>query len=63
MTKEAREIAAAFKEGRALRKHRTRTDGLNVFLHNNCIAWRDEHGAVQLCLCGWPTVATRGRRV
>lgn len=61
MTQEARNIAHAFVDGKSRSCRRTHTDGDNVYLFGNRIAYRDEHGMVWLSLAGWPTVTTRDR--
>ncbi len=61
MTKEAFAIAQAFRERKKCTKHRTMTDGDNVYLFGKRIAWRDDNGAVWMSMCGWPTVTTRDR--
>lgn len=54
------DINQAFYEGRKLTKSNTFTDGENVYLHGNKIAYHDEHG-VWVSLAGWNTVTTRER--
>ena len=37
------------------------TDGSQVFLHGNRIAWKLDNKRVAVTLAGWPTVTTRER--
>ena len=59
--KESHDIAEAFFHRRPCKRKRTTTDGDNVYLHGNKIAWRDDYDIVHLTLCGWGTVTTRDR--
>ena len=56
-----RTIAKAFAEGRPAKGNNTVCTGDTVVLHGSKIAWRDEHGQVWLCLCGYDTATTRAR--
>lgn len=61
MTREAFRVARAFAEGKRATERRTRTDGNNVYLQGNKIAWRDASGLVWITMAGWPTRPTRDR--
>ena len=61
MRKVTSQIKKAFEEGRSLTIGNTRTDGVNVFLHENKIVKRDEQGRVWATLAGWNTPTTRER--
>ena len=37
------------------------TNGKEVYLHGNKIAWRSSGNGLELTLAGWPTVTTRER--
>lgn len=54
-------VMTAFKEGRRAKVKSTHTDGNNVWLHGNLIAWRGTNGLVHFTLAGWNTVTTRER--
>ena len=60
MRQETQKIMSAFLRGEKASAQRTNTDGHNVWLHGNLIAYR---GAAKtlFTLAGWPTVTTRDR--
>jgi hypothetical protein len=60
MRKETQKIARAFRDGLPAKAARTETDGTNVWLHGNRIAWRVDD-RLCLSLAGWPTATTRAR--
>jgi len=61
MRKETSKIMNAFYRGKPARAARTHTDGQTVWLHNNRIAWRNDHGDICFTLAGWATTTTRER--
>lgn len=61
MRKESLKIAIAFRDGVAARAARTTTDGVEVRLHGNLIAYRDDDGNIWASMAGWGTVTTRDR--
>lgn len=61
MRKETSKIMNAFYRGVPAKAARTHTDGQTVWLHNNRIAWRNEHGDICFTLAGWATTTTRER--
>jgi len=60
MRKVTKLISEAFKDHKKLSIGNTATDGQSVFLHGNCIAWREDD-TLYISMCGWPTVTTRER--
>ena len=61
MRRETQKIMTAFYRGLPARAARTHTDGQTVWLHNNRIAWRNDHGDICFTLAGWATTTTRER--
>ena len=61
MRKISKEIAESFYKGFSKSKGNTATDGVNVWLHGNKIAWRTQDNNLEVTLAGWPTVTTRER--
>jgi len=61
MRKISRDIAEAFRDGRKKSISNSMTDGSQVFLHGNRIAWKLEDDKVAITLAGWPTPTTRER--
>lgn len=61
MRKESLKIARAFRDGVAARAARTTTNGQEVRLHGNLIAYRDGEGNIWASMAGWGTVTTRDR--
>lgn len=61
MRKISKAIAQAFNEGKTKSIGNTMTNGSEVFLHGNKIAWRSSGNGLELTLAGWPTVTTRER--
>lgn len=52
-----KDVAAAFNEGRSASGHNCYTNGLEYFLHDNCIAYK-KVGCVVFDWCGWYGPAT-----
>lgn len=61
MRKETRDVMSAFIARKCCKRARTWTNGDAVYLHGNCIAWRDNDGSIMATLAGWDTVTTRDR--
>ena len=61
MRAETRKIMTAFLAGKSAISARSRTDGSNVYLHGNRIAWREPNGDICMTLAGWGTTTTRDR--
>ena len=61
MRKISKQIAQAFNQGKTKSIGNTSTNGQEVFLHGNKIAWRSPGNTLELTLAGWPTVTTRER--
>ena len=61
MRKISKQIAQAFNQGKTKSIGNTSTNGHQVFLHGNLIAWRSPGNTLELTLAGWPTVTTRER--
>ena len=61
MRKISKQIAEAFNQGKTKTIGNTFTNGKEVFLHGNLIAWRSPGNTLELTLAGWPTVTTRER--
>ena len=61
MRKISKEIAHAFNQGKTKTIGNTMTNGREVYLHGNKIAWRSSGNSLELTLAGWPTVTTRER--
>ena len=61
MRRETSKIMNAFYRGLPAKAARTHTDGQTVWLHNNRIAWRNDHGDICFTLAGWATTTTRER--
>lgn len=56
-----RKVCTAFLQGRPLRIKSTHTDGRNLYLHGNLIAWHSLSDTIMCSLAGWGTVTTRER--
>ena len=61
MRKITREISTAFLDSRSLYKGNTTTDGSEIKLFGNLIAYWDTDSTVAITLAGWNTVTTRER--
>jgi hypothetical protein len=61
MRKISKQIAHAFNQGKTKSIGNTMTNGKEVYLHGNKIAWRSSGNGLELTLAGWPTVTTRER--
>lgn len=61
MRKVTRDVCNAFINGNARCIGNSSTDGDNLFLHGNRIAWKGDNGCIEGTLAGWPTVTTRER--
>lgn len=61
MRKETKEIMTAFLQGKYCSRARTMTNGNEVYLFGNRIAWREPDGSISMWLCGHGTVTTRER--
>lgn len=60
MRKETKLVCTAFAKRDRAKAARTETDGTNLWLFGNRIAWWDSVG-LNLCMCGYGTVTTRDR--
>lgn len=61
MRQETHNIVTAFMLRNPKREARTHTDGDNIYLHGNRIAWRNKDGSISMTLAGWPSTTTRER--
>ena len=61
MRQVSKEVCQAFINRKPKRVKNTHSDGRNLFLHNNKIAWRASSGHVGFTLAGWNTPTTRER--
>lgn len=61
MRQETKDIMTAFLKRKSCHRQRTMTDGDNVYLHGNRIAWREDNGDISVTLAGWGTNTTRER--
>ena len=61
MRKITREISTAFLDSRRLYKGNTTTDGSEIRLFGNTIAYWDTDSTVAITLAGWNSVTTRER--
>tara|TARA_B100001013_G_C24557347_1_gene421118 strand:+ start:548 stop:910 length:363 start_codon:yes stop_codon:yes gene_type:complete len=61
MRKITREIVTAFLDSRCLRKDNTTTDGSEIRLFGNLIAYWDTNSTVAVTLAGWNSTTTRER--
>jgi|10_taG_2_1085330.scaffolds.fasta_scaffold09634_10 hypothetical protein len=61
MRKISQQIANAFFKGKPKTIGNTHTNGHEVFLHGNKIAWKPGNDKLAITLAGWPTVTTRER--
>tara|TARA_R100000687_G_scaffold70018_1_gene59544 strand:- start:539 stop:895 length:357 start_codon:yes stop_codon:yes gene_type:complete len=61
MRQVSKQIAEAFYEGKPKTIGNSHTDGNQVFLHGNRIAWKVDNDKLAITLAGWPTVTTRER--
>ena len=51
---------SAFRNGLSFSRQNMKVVGMNLYLHNNRIAWI-ENGKLYLSSCGWRTVTTKER--
>lgn len=60
MRKITQKIVAAFLARQKARQGNTSTDGTNLYLHGNLIAYHigDEEGGIRITTAGWPTRTT-----
>ena len=61
MRKVTETIAESFYKGFKKTVSNTHTDGVNVWLHGNKIAWRNQDNSLSVTLAGWGTPTTRER--
>ena len=61
MRKVTETIAESFYKGFNKTVSNTHTDGVNVWLHGNKIAWRNQDNTLSVTLAGWGTPTTRER--
>jgi len=61
MRKVTETIAESFYKGFKKTVSNTHTDGVNVWLHGNKIAWRNQDNTLSVTLAGWGTPTTRER--
>ena len=61
MRKITEKIVTAFLDGNSLAIDNTMTDGADIRLHGNVIAYWDIDATVIITLAGWNTVTTRER--
>jgi hypothetical protein len=54
-------ITRAWRQGQRLTVGNTRTDGMNIWLHGNCICRTTQDGSVEISTAGWNTSTTRER--
>ena len=59
MRKVTETIAESFYKGFKKTVSNTHTDGVNVWLHGNKIAWRNQDNTLSVTLAGWGTPTTR----
>jgi hypothetical protein len=57
----SKQIANAFFKGKPKTIGNTHTNGHEVFLHGNKIAWKPDNDRLAITLAGWPTPTTRER--
>jgi hypothetical protein len=58
-SEEHREVALAFYERRVKDHSNLTSDGSNLFLYGNRIAWWDDEGSLWITSAGWFTMSTR----
>ena len=61
MRKVTETIAESFYKGFKKTVSNTNTDGVNVWLHGNKIAWRNQDNSLSVTLASWGTPTTRER--
>lgn len=62
MSKTIEPVIESFLKGKKKKVSNTETDGSNLYLFNNRIAWRDEHtNELWISTCGYNSKTTRDR--
>lgn len=61
MRKETKTVVSAFLKNEEAKAARTHTNGRELFLFNNRIAWHNSDGVISMTLAGHPTMTTRDR--
>lgn len=61
MRKVTQITAQAFVNKRRISMGNTISTGMELLLHGNCIARRNDDGIIQICTAGWRTATTKER--